>query len=64
MPNICHDGLRFVEPIVDRQIIVGDTAESTGAIFRVFQRMSHDLDLSRLVGVADGFIPVVLHANE
>jgi hypothetical protein len=64
VPNIRHDGFRFIEPFVDRQIIIRDAAESAGAIFCVFQRMSHGLDLPRFVGVADDFIPMVLYANQ
>jgi hypothetical protein len=64
MSNICHDGFRLIEPLVNAQIIVRDAAESAGAIFCVFQGMSHGLDLPGFVGVADDFIPMVLYANQ
>ena len=56
VPSIRHDGFRSIESCspspVNRQIIIKDAAESPGAIFCVFQRMSHDLDLPSFVGVA------------
>jgi hypothetical protein len=63
VPNFCHDGFRLVEPLVNAQIIVSDTAELAGAILGMFQRMSHELNLPRLIRVTDGFVPVVLHPN-
>jgi hypothetical protein len=63
VPNICHYDFRLIEPLVDTQIIVSDTAEFSGTILGVFQRMSHELNLPRLIRVTDGFIPVVLHPN-
>jgi hypothetical protein len=63
MPNICHDGFRLIELLVNGQIIVSDTAEFAGAILGMFQRMSHELNLPRLIRVTDGFVPVVLHPN-
>src|SRR5260370_39724869 len=63
MPNICHDGFRLIEPLVNGQIIVSDTAEVAGAILGMFQRMSHELNLPRIIRVTDGFVPVVLHPN-
>src|SRR5437879_6257205 len=62
MPNICHDGFRLIEPLVNGQIIVSDTAEFAGAILGMFQRMSHEY-LPRIIRVTDGFVPVVLHPN-
>src|SRR6266853_2834418 len=63
MAKIRQHGFRLVEPLVDGQVVFGDTAELSRTVLRVLQRMGHDSNLPRVGGIADDFIPVVFDAN-
>jgi hypothetical protein len=41
MPEIGHERLRLIKPVVDRKVILGASAESSGAAFCMFEWVSH-----------------------
>src|SRR6266700_2169931 len=63
MAKIRQHGFRFVEPLVDGQVVFGRTAKLSRTVLRVLQRMGHDSNLPWVRGIADDFVPVVFDAN-
>src|SRR6266853_388197 len=63
MAKIRQHDFRLVEPLVDGEVVFGDTAELSRTVLRALQRMGHDSNLPRVRRIADDFIPVVLDAN-
>src|SRR5258708_7102089 len=63
MSKVRHHGFRLVEPLVNRQIVLGHASEFAGAVLSVFNWVGHRrLNLPRIFGMANGFVPIVFHA--